>query len=57
MRLYCKKLPKLDKICYVKQKKVGYQKKLVQLLGIDSKIIEQRIKKKGDNKSIPWDFL
>ena len=51
------KLPKPNKLCYVEQKKVGYRKKLAQLLGVDPKIIEQRVKKKGESESIPWDLL
>ena len=41
------KLPKPNKLCYVEQKKVGYRKKLAQLLGVDPKIIEQRVKKRA----------
>ena len=51
------KLPKPNKLCYVEQKKVEYQKKLAQFLGVDSKIIEQKVKKKGESESIPWDLL
>ena len=52
-RLLHWKPPKPNKICYMEQKKVGYRKKLAQLLGIDPKIIEQREKQKGESKSIP----
>ena len=51
------KLPKSNKLCYIEQKKVEYQKKLAQFLGVDSKIIEQKVKKKGESESIPWDLL
>ena len=56
-RLLHWKPSKLNKICYVEQNKVGYRKKLAQLLGIDPKIIEQRENQKGESKSIPWDLF
>ena len=52
-RLLHWKPPRPNNICYVEQKKIGYRKKLAQLLGIDPKIIEQREKQKGESKSIP----
>ena len=52
MTMLCIKLPKSNKICYREPKKTRYQKKLVELMGLEIKAVISKVKVKGKSDCI-----
>ena len=49
--------PNSDKVFWKKTKNVRFRKKLVQIMNINAKIIDQVKKQKGKSECLSWDFL
>ena len=46
-----------NKVFWKKTKRVGFDKKMSQIMGLDAMIIGQMKSQKGKSECLPWNFL